>query len=292
MTQPGPRSARPRPPVTVDRYALVGHPVQHSWSPFIHGMFAKQTGRDLQYRLIDAAPDDFERVVRQFFAEGGKGLNVTVPHKQAAAALVDELTPRAARAGAVNTLAWAATGGLYGDNTDGAGLLADLNDNVQAKLKGSRILILGAGGATRGVLGPLLDAAPAELCIANRTEERAHDLAARFADAGPVRGCRFDAIPDGAYDLVINATSASLSGEVPPLPDHCFGEATIAYDMAYAKDHTAFTRHAAARGVRRTWLGWGMLVEQAAEAYLVWRGIRPQTAHVLALLRSGAGSGG
>ena len=282
-----PRTARPRPPVTIDRYALVGHPVQHSWSPFIHGMFAKQTGRDLQYRLIDAAPADFERVVREFFAEGGKGLNVTVPHKQAGAELVDVLTPRAERAGAVNTLSWAAGGGLSGDNTDGAGLIADLEDNVKLSLAGRRILVLGAGGATRGVLGPLLDAKPATLCIANRTEERASELAERFADAGPISGCRFEVIPEGPYDLVINATSASLSGEVPPLPDHCLGPDTIAYDMAYAKDQTAFTRHASAHGVRRTYLGWGMLVEQAAEAYLVWRGIRPQTGHVYALLTAG-----
>jgi len=288
MAAPPPRTARPRPPIGIDRYALVGHPVQHSWSPFIHGMFAKQTGRDLQYRLIDAAPDDFERVVRQFFAEGGKGLNVTVPHKQAAAALVDELTPRAARAGAVNTIAWAATGGLLGDNTDGIGLVADLRDNIRTDIAGQRILVLGAGGATRGVLGPLLDAKPALLCVANRTEERATELAARFADTGPIVGCRYDAIPAGPYDLIVNATSASLTGEVPALPDHCMGPDTIAYDMAYAKEPTAFIRHATSRGVRRAYLGWGMLVEQAAEAYRVWRGTRPQTAQVLGLLAAGA----
>lgn len=272
----------------VDRYALLGHPVQHSWSPFIHGMFARQTGRDLQYRLIDVTAEDFERVAREFFAEGGKGLNVTVPHKQAAATLADELTPRARRAGAVNTLAWASGGGLLGDNTDGAGLLVDLTENQKFAIGGRRILVLGAGGATRGVLGPLLDAGPSALVIANRTEERAHELARLFADAGVVTGCRFDAIAEGPYDLVINATSASLSGEVPPVPDHCLGPKTLAYDMAYAKEHTAFTRHAAAKGVRRTCLGWGMLVEQAAEAYALWRGVRPQTAHVLALLTSGA----
>ena len=290
MPQP-PRTARPKPLPTVDRYALVGHPVQHSWSPFIHGMFARQTGRDLQYRLIDAAPGDFARVAREFFAEGGKGLNVTVPHKQAAAELVDELTVRAARAGAVNTLAWAAGGGLLGDNTDGAGLLVDLEENVRLSPAGRRILVLGAGGATRGVLGPLLDAAPGELCIANRTESRARELAEQFAADGPVSGCSFAAIPEGPYDLVINATSASLTGEVPPLPAHVLGRHTVAYDMAYAKEQTAFTRHAIASGVERTYLGWGMLVEQAAEAYLVWRGIRPQTAHVLALLTTGINPG-
>ena len=288
MAERAPRTARPRPPVSIDRYALVGHPVQHSWSPFIHGMFAKQTGRDLQYRLIDAPPEDFERLVREFFAEGGKGLNVTVPHKQAAAALVDELTPRAARAGAVNTIAWAATGGLLGDNTDGVGLVADLRDNLRLDIAGLRVLVLGAGGATRGVLGPLLDAKPASLCVANRTEERATELATRFADAGPIIGCRYEMIPDGPYDLIINATSASLSGEVPPLPEHCIGPDTVAYDMAYAKEPTAFMRYVATRGARRAYLGWGMLVEQAAEAYLVWRGTRPQTSQVLGLLTAGA----
>jgi len=212
-------------------------------------MFARQTGRDLQYRLIDSTPEDFDRVVREFFAEGGKGLNVTVPHKQAAAALVDELTPRAARAGAVNTISWAATGGLLGDNTDGVGLVADLKDNVGVEITGRRILVLGAGGATRGVLGPLLDEKPALLCVANRSEDRAIELATRFAQDGPIVGCRYEAIPAGTYDLIINATSASLSGEVPPLPDHCIGPDTIAYDMAYAKEPTAFMRHVTGHGV-------------------------------------------
>ena len=268
----------------VDRYALIGHPVSHSWSPFIHGMFAKQTGRDLQYRLIDAAPGDFERVAREFLGSGGRGLNVTVPYKQEAATLADELTERAHRAGAVNTLAWSHSGGLLGDNTDGTGLIVDLTRNLQLPLAGVRILLLGAGGASRGVIGPLLDAHPALLHVANRTPARATELAGLFAAAGPITASAFTDVPPGPYDLVINATSASLSGEVPALPAHCLGPATVAYDMAYAKEATPFMRFATAHGTRAAHAGWGMLVEQAAEAYLLWRGIRPNTQHVLGLL--------
>ncbi len=268
----------------VDRYALIGHPVSHSWSPFIHGMFAKQTGRDLQYRLIDAAPGDFGRIAREFLGGGGRGLNVTVPYKQDAAALADELTERARRAGAVNTLAWSPSGGLLGDNTDGAGLIVDLTANLRLTLAGARILLLGAGGASRGVIGPLLDARPGLLHVANRTPDRATELAGLFAADGPITASDFAAVPAGPYDLVINATSASLSGDVPALPAHCLGPATIAYDMAYAKEATPFMRFATAHGAGAAHAGWGMLVEQAAEAYLLWRGIRPNTQHVLRLL--------
>ncbi len=268
-----------------DRYALIGHPVSHSWSPFIHGMFAKQTGRELQYRLIDAAPAEFERAAREFLGGGGRGLNITVPHKPQAVALADELSPRARRAGAVNTLAWSTSGGLLGDNTDGAGLLVDLTDNIGLALAGRRILLLGAGGASRGVIGPLLDAKPASLHIANRTVAKAAELAEFFAADGPVSASDFAAVPDGPYDLVINATSASLSGDLPPLPAHCIGPLTVAYDMAYAKEQTPFERQAAALGAAATHGGWGMLVEQAAEAYRLWRGIRPATALVLSLLK-------
>lgn len=271
----------------IDRYALLGHPVEHSWSPFIHGVFARQTGRPLQYRLIDVEPADFVRVARHFFADGGNGLNITVPHKEAAAALIEQLTPRAVRAGAVNTIARVGTTDLLGDNTDGAGLLADLRHNVRLELGGKTILLLGAGGAARGVLGPLFDAGPAAICIVNRNVARAQELASRFAADGRLSACGYEQIAPGPYDLVINSTSAGLSGTRPPLPDHCLGPSTIAYDMSYGKTDTPFIRHALARGVQQTWLGWGMLVEQAAEAYLLWRGIRPQTRPVLELLRAG-----
>jgi len=283
--------ASPTPPAAPGRYALMGHPVSHSWSPFIHGMFAKQLGHQLQYRLIDVTPERFRAQAVQFFLDGGHGLNVTVPHKQAAAELVNELTPRAQRAGAVNTIALRGPNELFGDNTDGVGLLADLERNLFLELTGQKILILGAGGATRGILGPLLERKPAQILIANRTPERARDLAAQFAADGPVTGCGFAEIPRQAFDLVLNATSSSLAGSVPPLPSQVFEAGTIAYDLAYAKGETAFTRHALKRGVSRAYRGWGMLVEQAAEAYQIWHGVRPQTKHVLELLTAAQESG-
>lgn len=272
-----------------DRYALMGFPVSHSWSPFIHGLFAKQTGQHLQYRLVEVAPEQFRTTAIQFFLDGGKGLNITVPHKQAAAELVNELTPRAARARAVNTirLKTGTTTELVGDNTDGIGLVNDLTDNLHVPLEGARILILGAGGATRGVLGPLLEQQPEMLVIANRTAARAAELAAEFGALGTVRGVGFDAIDGGPYDLVINATSAGLQGEMPPVPAAAVGSRTVCYDMSYAKGATPFTLWARERGAQAAHKGWGMLVEQAAEAFASWRGVRPSTRPVLDLLTSG-----
>jgi shikimate dehydrogenase len=269
----------------------MGHPVKHSWSPFIHGMFAKQLGHQLQYRLIDVAPDRFRAQALRFFLDGGHGLNITIPHKQAAAELVNELAPRAQRAGAVNTMAMRGPNQLFGDNTDGVGLLADLERNLFVEIAGQRILILGAGGATRGILEPLLERRPAQILIANRTPERARDLASQFAGAGPITGCGFPEIPRQAFDLIVNATSLSLDGAVPPVPSAVFGSSTVAYDLAYAKGETAFTRHALERGVSRAYRGWGMLVEQAAEAYQIWHGVRPQTRHVRELLTAGQATG-
>jgi shikimate dehydrogenase len=279
-----------KPPLPPDRYALMGQPVAHSWSPFIHGMFAKQTGQDLQYRLVEVSPALFRPTALQFFLDGGLGLNVTVPHKQAAAELVSELTPRAARAGAVNTIRmrYGSVTDLLGDNTDGVGLVNDLTSNLNVGLEGIRLLILGAGGATRGVLGPLLETKPESLVIANRTAERAAELAAGFGEFGNVRGVGFEAIDGGPYDLVINATSAGLQGDVPPVPAHAVGPRTICYDMSYAKADTPFTRWAQQRGALAAHKGWGMLVEQAAEAFAIWRGVRPSTRPVLDLLTSGA----
>jgi shikimate dehydrogenase len=273
---------------TPDRYALMGYPVSHSWSPFIHGMFARQTGQPVQYRLVEVRPENFRTTAVQFFLDGGKGLNVTVPHKQAAAELVNELTPRAARARAVNTIrVKPGTVELVGDNTDGIGLVNDLTTNLQVPLAGSRILLLGAGGATRGVLGPLLEQRPEELVVANRTAARAAELAAEFGAVGPVRGLGFDAVDSGPYDLVINATSAGLSGELPPVPAAAVGPRTVCYDMSYAKGETPFTAWARTRGAQSAHKGWGMLVEQAAEAFALWRGVRPSTRPVLELLASG-----
>ncbi len=267
-----------------DQYGLVGHPVAHSWSPFIHGMFAKATAQNLVYRLFDIVPDDFRREALRLFASGVRGLNVTLPHKQAAAELVNELTPRADRAQAVNTIAFFKDTSLLGDNTDGLGLTADLERNLGIMLAGKRVLILGAGGAVRGVLGPLLERDLAEVVIANRTLDRARKLAGEFADMGKVSGCGFAEVAGPSYDLIINATSASLRGEMPDMPLGLVGDETVCYDMAYGRGHTPFTLWAKSLHAARTTKGWGMLVEQAAESFLLWRGIRPDTRPVLEAL--------
>ncbi|MFO7276143.1 MAG: shikimate dehydrogenase [Pseudomonadota bacterium] len=267
-----------------DRYGVVGHPVAHSKSPFIHGLFAQQTGHSITYELFDFTPEEFGERVRAFFASGGRGLNVTLPHKLAAARLADELTSRAALAAAANTLALREDGRILGDNTDGFGLVRDLTENLGIRLGGARILILGAGGATRGAIGPLLELGPERLVIANRTPERARALAADFARLGPVTGCGFEELGDSRFDVVINATSASLSGEVPPLDPAIARETRLCYDMAYGPDSTPFVRWALRHGCPRAEQGLGMLVEQAAESFRIWRGVRPDTRPVLAAL--------
>ncbi|SDT12688.1 shikimate dehydrogenase [Pseudomonas oryzae] len=267
----------------MDRYAVFGNPIGHSKSPLIHQMFAAQTGEQLSYEALLAPLDGFSAFAREFFREG-RGANVTVPFKEEAYRLVDELTARAARAGAVNTLKRLEDGRLLGDNTDGAGLVRDLK-NAGIELRGRRILLLGAGGAVRGVLEPFLAEQPLELVIANRTVAKAEELARLFADLGPVVASGFDWL-DVPFDLIVNGTSASLAGELPPLapsliqPGH-----TVCYDMMYGKDTTAFNRWAQTQGAARTLDGLGMLVEQAAEAFYLWRGVRPDSAPVLAELR-------
>jgi shikimate dehydrogenase len=270
-----------------DRYAVMGHPIDHSWSPFIHGMFARQTGQNLTYRLLDVPPEKFRSAAVEFFTTGGRGLNVTVPHKPAAAEFVNRLTARAETAGAVNTILAEPNGELMGDNTDGIGLLTDLTTNLGLRIAGLRILILGAGGATRGVLGPLLDARPSILTIANRTPERAAELVEEFSKPGTLTGCGFEDIKDEEpWDLLINATSASLKGATPLISPTLIGPDTLCYDMAYGKGDTSFTRWAREQGAERTVKGWGMLVEQAAESFHLWRGVRPDTGPVLAALQA------
>lgn len=263
-----------------DRYAVFGHPIAHSKSPLIHAMFARQTGQDMTYEAILAPLDGFATSVAHFVAGGGRGANVTVPFKEEAFRLVDRLSPRAQRAGAVNTLSFDAAG-ILGDNTDGAGLVADLTRNLHRTLAGRRVLLLGAGGAARGVVEPMLDQQPAALVIANRTVARAQELAELFGRS--VAACGFDGI-DGAFDVVINATAASLAGELPPLPARLFTVDTLAYDMMYGRD-TPFLAFARSHGAA-TADGLGMLVEQAAEAFFLWRGVRPDTAPVIASLRA------
>jgi len=267
-----------------DRYAVFGHPVAHSKSPLIHAAFARQTGQDMAYEAILTPLDGFADSVAAFVAAGGRGANVTVPFKEAAFKLATRLSPRAERAGAVNTLVFEA-GDILGDNTDGAGLVADLSRNLHCSLGGKRILLLGAGGAARGVITPLLDQQPATLVIANRTLSRAEELATLFGGSMNNRGvsaCTFEAA-NTPFDVVINATAASLAGELPPLSPRIFGANTLAYDMMYGRD-TPFLSFARSHGAA-TADGLGMLVEQAAEAFFVWRGVRPDTAPVITALR-------
>jgi len=275
-------AANPRNP---DRYGVLGYPIEHSKSPLIHRMFAAATGESLSYDRHAVSPEDFAAFVGDFFAAGGCGLNVTAPHKEHAARLADELTPRAARAGAVNTLIRLADGRIRGDNTDGAGLLADL-DRLGFPIRGQRLLILGAGGATRGIVGPLMERAPAEILIANRGAERAQALAVDAAHAG-VTGCSYTdlnsrfASPDAApFDLVVHATPLGLEGQVPEVTPRIIGSQTFAYDLGYATPDTPFVRWAAQHDARAAAQGIGMLVEQAAEAFFVWRDVRPDTAPV------------
>jgi shikimate dehydrogenase len=268
-------------------YGLFGYPVQHSWSPFIHGMFAKQTGQDMEYRLFESPPERFRSEVLEFFRAGGSGVNVTVPHKRAATDLVNVLTPRAQVANAINTIV-RQDESLVGDNTDGAGLIADLTRNLRVNFSSPRILLLGAGGAARGALGPLLELRPRLLVVANRTAERAIEIAEEFAYLGPVSGCEFAKLENQRFDLILNATSASLRGDVPAIPAGVVDSLTTCYDMAYGTGDTAFVTWAKARGAGRAEQGWGMLVEQAAEAFFLWRGVRPDTAPVLAALRTRA----
>ena len=265
-----------------DRYAVVGHPVQHSRSPFIHALFARQTGEDITYELIDAEPGNFETAVRGFGAAGGKGLNVTLPHKEAAFAMADELGPEAERVRAVNTMTFHTNGRIRGDNTDGIGFLRDLTVNHRLQLRDKRVLILGAGGAARGILAPLLDSEPAELVLANRTIERAVKLVEELAAPRELSVCRFDELGAHApFDLLVNATSAGVRGEAQPFPPDCVGPDSFCYDLAYSLKDTPFILWARERGAGKAVQGWGMLVEQAAESFVIWRGVRPDTAPIL-----------
>ena len=267
-------------------YAVMGNPISHSKSPRIHGLFAEQTGQRIQYTAIQVDPGGFEQAVRNFVANGGSGLNVTVPFKTNAWELVDSRTPRAGLAGAVNTIEVQAQGVLYGDNTDGIGLVNDIVTNQGGTITGKSVLLLGAGGAARGVLSPLLAEEPAELLIANRTEDRAIALAQAFARLGAVTGCGFDDLAGRHFDLVINATSASLQGEVPPLPQQLLSPGAWCYDMMYGAKATPFMRWAEQHGAEKVLDGLGMLVEQAAESFFLWRKQRPRTAAVISTLRA------
>lgn len=267
-----------------DRYAVVGNPIAHSKSPLIHAEFARQTGQDISYTTLLAPLDGFAATVRAFQAEGGKGLNVTVPFKQEAWKLATSLTQRAELAQAVNTLKFEG-GTILGDNTDGAGLVRDITANLGFKIQGKRILLMGAGGAARGVILPLLEQYPALFAIANRTPDKAHELAQLFLPHGDISSGEYASLAGCHFDLVINATSSSLAGELPPLPASVFSPGSLAYDMMYGKGLTPFLEFAQANGAAQLADGLGMLVEQAAESFFLWRGVRPDTQPVMALLK-------
>jgi shikimate dehydrogenase len=271
-----------------DRYAVLGNPVAHSKSPRIHALFAHQFKHRIEYSAIQVDPGGFAQAVAQFRANGGSGVNVTVPFKQDAYKLADHLSDRARLAGAVNTLKFEPDGRSFGDNTDGTGLVHDLEKNLGVHLKDQRILVLGAGGAVRGVLAPLLKHHPALIVIANRTVAKAKELADEFAQYGKLEACGFPQLKGKHFDLVINGTAASLQGEIPPLPENLFAKHALAYDMMYGEKSKPFLDWAALHGAETVTDGLGMLVEQAAESYLLWRGVRPETRHVIEKLRSGS----
>lgn len=268
----------------MDRYCVFGNPIAHSKSPRIHAAFAHLAGQELSYEARLADRNHFAEAVHQFFAEGGRGCNVTVPFKEEAWQLAASRSESAEKAGAVNTLLLDGQGRLRGENTDGVGLVRDLTANAGVRLAGKRILVLGAGGAVRGVLGPLLAEKPAELVVSNRTVVKAEQLATLFRDEGLVTASTFEALAGRSFDVVINGTSASLQGDLPPLPPGIFSAEALAYDMMYGAELTIFLRWAEASGVRVR-DGLGMLVEQAAEAFRLWRGVHPPTQPVLEELR-------
>ena len=269
----------------MDRYAIMGYPIAHSKSPYIHTVFAAQTGERLRYKAICVEPGTFAEAVAAFQDTGGRGLNVTLPFKEEAFAIADVASERATQAGAANTLCFDPAGKRQADNTDGIGLVRDLRDNHGIELAGMRVLLLGAGGAARGVVAPLLAAEPQSLVIANRAHERAVDLAHRFYAIGPVSALALDAVEGREFDLLINATSASLQNQVPDIPPSAVAKGGCCYDMMYAADPTPFMRWARDSAARLSVDGTGMLIEQAAEAFHLWRGVRPQTREVVVALR-------
>ena len=266
-----------------DLYAVMGNPINHSKSPQIHSAFAAQTGQDLIYSAILVPLEKFKEEASSFFRHGC-GLNVTVPFKEDAWQYADTYSSRALRAGAVNTLIKKEDGSIHADNTDGVGIVRDITVNHDCAIAGKRVLVLGAGGAVRGILEPLLDEKPLEVVVANRTVSKAQNLAKDFSDIGKIVGCGFDQI-EGQFDLIINGTSASLSGELPPIPESVIDQDTTCYDMMYGAEPTVFNLWAESLNAAATLDGLGMLVEQAAELFHAWRGVRPESAPVISSIR-------
>lgn len=269
----------------MDRYAVFGFPISHSKSPFIHQQFAKQTGQQIRYEAEEVRPENFDAAVDVFFKEGGKGLNCTVPLKELAYEKVDQLTERAKFSGAVNTIKRQDDGSLLGDNTDGIGLLTDLRVNLGVDIEGKRVLVLGAGGASRGIIGPLLKEKPLAFYLANRTVAKAKAMEELFAPIGVIQACSYESLHGHQFDIVLNATSASLTGQLPPLADQLLAEGALCYDLAYSQEPTAFMLWAQQQKARLIKDGLGMLVEQAAHAFYLWRGVMPNSQTVLARLK-------
>ncbi|MDN3608581.1 shikimate dehydrogenase [Vibrio ostreicida] len=267
----------------LDRYAVFGNPIGHSKSPLIHGLFARQVNQPLSYTAETAPIDGFNHAAKTFFETGGKGCNVTLPFKEDAYHFATCLTERAQLAGAVNTLKLLENGEIIGDNTDGEGLVQDLLQ-YHVPLQGARILLIGAGGAARGVIKPLLDQQPSEITLTNRTLSKAQQLAEMFAPFGPIRAVDMSEI-DRGFDVIINSTSASLSGELPAISVNIFTTTTYSYDMMYGLGQTTFNQWALDNKVTAAYDGLGMLVGQAAESFMLWRGLRPSTIPVLQELR-------
>ncbi len=269
-----------------DQYAVFGNPIEHSKSPSIHQAFAENTGQNMQYTKQCIDIDGFVEAADTFFAGKGKGLNITVPFKLDAYAYANQLSKRARQAGAVNTLIKQNDGSILGDNTDGYGIMLDIQTNLHWDVKGKTVVILGAGGAVRGILGPLLVAQPAKVFIANRTVEKALQLAQAFSREGNIEGLGFEQLPHHAADIIINGTSASLAGDLPPVPEAIIGENTQCYDMMYGKKATVFMQWANNLGAKSSADGLGMLVGQAAESFRCWRGVLPGTQAVIQHIRA------
>lgn len=267
------------------RYAVIGTPISHSKSPVIHRMFAEQTSQIMQYEAIKVGTNEFDSFVLDFFANKGSGLNITVPHKERAFKLASKLEPRASLAGAVNTLFLGDDNTLHGDNTDGTGLVRDLHINHKTQIEGKNVLLIGAGGAVRGALVSIIEARPSSITIVNRTIEKAEDLKKVFEHKFELLVSGFDRL-EGNFDLIINGTSLSLKGEVPAITAKQIGDRSCCYDMMYGSDDTAFVSWAKHNGAAIALDGLGMLVEQAAESFLRWRGVRPETAPVISALRT------
>ncbi len=268
----------------IERYAVMGNPVTHSKSPKIHSLFAKQTDQAIEYTAIQVDIGGFSQAVGNFSASGGKGLNITVPFKEEAWQLVTERSQRAELAGAVNTIKFEGDR-IFGDNTDGIGLVHDLKNNHKYELRDKIVLLMGAGGAARGVIAPILEQQPSLLIIANRTPDKAVALASHFSELGTVQGCGYSQLSELQFDLALNATAASLQGEVPDLPDELLADNAMCYDLMYGAKPTAFMAWAAVHGASQITDGLGMLVEQAAESFYIWRDVRPETSSVIELLR-------